>query len=121
MADDLEKKKHSSTLSALLCIAHVLPLACKSERIMGRIFIEYTGPWGYSKNFHAEWRLGGWNDGIIQPARDAVLNYYKVRAPVSHLIVLALKAIEPNSIYSLNQLFAEPTDLRRYMRLNKLS
>ena len=30
-------------------------------------------------NFHGYWTLDGWNDDIIQPARDAVLEYYEVR------------------------------------------
>ena len=29
-------------------------------------------------NFHAKYILNGWNDSIIQPARDAVLDYCKV-------------------------------------------
>ena len=33
---------------------------------------------GYRPNFHAGWTLDGWNDNIIQPALDAVLDYYKV-------------------------------------------
>jgi len=82
MANDFKKNKHCSTLSALLCIAHVLPLACESETIMRRIFFaeDRTQSWERSQNFHAECTLDGWNDNIIQPARDAVFNYYKVRA-----------------------------------------
>jgi len=30
------------------------------------------------KTFHAKWTLHGWNDHIIQSARDAVFDYYKV-------------------------------------------
>jgi len=75
MATDLRKKQHSATLFSLLCIAHALPLAWKSGTIIG--FISQL------QNFHAEWTLNGWNDGIMQPARDAVLNYYKVRVPIS--------------------------------------
>jgi len=82
MADDLGKKKHSITLSALLCVAHVLPLACKSENIMNRIFFDNIGSLEVPCGFHAEWTLDGWNDGIIQSARDAVLTYYKVSAPI---------------------------------------
>jgi len=90
MADDWKKKDHSSALSALLCIAHVLPLACKSENIVRRIFLDRAAALEPPKNFHAECTLDGWNDGIIQPARNAVLSYYKVWTPPT---VLVLKAI----------------------------
>jgi len=83
MADDLRKKRHSITLSALLCVAHVLPLACKSENIVNHIFFDYTEGLEVPYGFHAEWTLDGWNDDIIQPARDAVLAYYKVSASIS--------------------------------------
>ena len=83
MADDLKKKEHSRTLSALFCIAHVFPLAYKSENVLICIPGETS-----KKNFHAKWALDGWNDDIIQPARDAVLNYYKVCATISLPTVL---------------------------------
>jgi len=51
------------------------------------------------RNLHAECTLDGWNDGIIQLARDAVLNYFKVRVSISSLTVLAPKPIHPNSIF----------------------
>jgi len=78
MANDSEKEQHSSTLTALLFVARVLPLACRSEKIISRILFDRR-----YRNFHEVWTLDGWNDGIIQPARDAVLDYYKVRASVS--------------------------------------
>jgi len=37
------------------------------------------------RTFHAEWPLDGWNDHVIQPARDAVLNYYKVCVSITVL------------------------------------
>ena len=77
-ATDSDKKTHSNVLFALLCIAHALPLACESENIMDYILGEKP-----MRNFHGTWTLDGWNDEIIQPARDAVLNYYKVRAGLS--------------------------------------
>jgi len=79
MAGDEKKKAYLENQSTLLCIAHVLPLASKSEDIMGHIFLpEYrSGGWN-PWNFHEEWTLDGWNDYIIKPARDSVLGYYKV-------------------------------------------
>ena len=72
------------------------------------------------RNFLAKWTLDGWNDGIIQPARDAVLNYYKVGARLSPPSACA-KPIQPNFIYFLIQRYAEPFDVREYMRYNGLS
>ena len=72
-------------------------------------------------NFHADFTLNGWNDHIIQPARDAVLDYYKVRTPYPTYAVLALTPIQSNFIYSLNQRYAKPSDVEEYMRLNNLS
>jgi len=43
------------------------------------------------RNFHAEWTLDGWNDHIIQPAQDAVIDYYKVRT--SNILPLRLNSI----------------------------
>jgi len=79
-ADNLEKEIHSMGLSALLCITHVLPLACKYDIIFEHIFLseDSSTVWKRQRNFHAKWTLDGWNDHIIQPARDAVLDYYKV-------------------------------------------
>jgi len=81
MAEDWKKRNHSKTLSVLLYIAHLLPLVCKSEEILEYIFLpeDLTEGWKYPPNFHADFTLTGWNDHIIQPARDAVLDYYKVR------------------------------------------
>jgi len=78
MANDSQKEQHSSTLTALLFVARVLPLACKSEGIINHILFDRR-----YRNFHEVWTLDGWNDGIIQPVRDAVLDYYKVCAPIS--------------------------------------
>jgi len=38
MADDKKKRNHSKSLLFLLYIAHLLPLACKSEEILEYIF-----------------------------------------------------------------------------------
>jgi len=119
MADDEKKREHSENLSVLLCIAHLLPLARKSDAIMGYIFHtedrsrRQHGP----RNFHTKFTLNGWNDHIIQPARDAVLDYYKVRTPYPTYAVHALISIT----YSLNQRYAEPSDVEEYMRINNLS
>jgi len=96
----LGKQKHSSAI-ALLCIAHVLPLACNSENIIKHIYLEHPNS-RWERNFHAMWTLGGQNDNIIQPARNAVLNYYKVYVSISPPTVLALIPIRLNSIYFLN-------------------
>jgi len=84
MAKDEEKRNHSKTLSVLLYITHLLPLACKSEEILEYIFLpeDLTRGWEDPRNFHADFTLSGWNDHIIQPARDAVLDYYKVRTRI---------------------------------------
>jgi len=81
-ADDVKKKNHSKAIFGLLCITHVLPLACKSDKIMEFIYFDRT--WGVKRppDFHSTWILNGWNDVIIQPARDAVLSYYKVSAEI---------------------------------------
>lgn len=68
-ADDLKKRTHFNSLLTLRCITHVLPLLRKDEIIL--LLISY-------KSFHGTWKLDGWNDHIIQPARDVVLDYYKV-------------------------------------------
>jgi len=123
MAEDEKKRKHSETLSTLLYIAHLLPLACKSDEIMEYIFhTERHGRrWHVPMNFHANLTLNGWNNHIIQPARDAVLDYYKVRTPYRAYAVLALIPNQPNIIYSLNQRYADPSDVEEYMHLNNLS
>jgi len=69
--DDDSKEEHSEILSYMVYVAHVLPLACSSERIPREIF-------NLDWNFHRKWPLNGWNNDILQPARDAVLEYYKV-------------------------------------------
>jgi len=123
MADAEKKRGHSKNLSVFLYIADVLPQACKSEHILRYIFDAkgHSRPWHALQTFHANFILDGWNDHIIQPARDAVLNYYKVCAPYLIDEVLVLTALQSNSIHSLNQHYAEPLDLEVYMRLNNLS
>jgi len=54
---------------ALRCITHLLPLSSKDRIILQLIS---------DKGVHRAWKLDGWNDHIIQPARDAVFNYYQV-------------------------------------------
>ena len=123
MADDEKKRNHSKSLLFLLYTAHLLPLACKSDAIVG--YISHTkdcgSHWYAPRNFHADFKLNGWNDHIIQPARDAVLDYYKVRTPYRAYAVLALIPNQPNIIYSLNQRYADPSDVEEYMHLNNLS
>jgi len=109
-ATDSDKKRHSNVLFALLCFAHALPLACESEDIMICIFSETILAREPIRNFHGTWALDGWNDEIIQPARDAVLNYYKVRAGIS-----------PPSVYTKTNstelyLFPEPALCRSIRR-----
>ena len=124
MADDEKKQDHSKSLLFLLYIAHLLPLACKSDEIVEYIFHKDEDgefSWPGPRNFHANFTLNGWNDHIIQPARDAVLDYYKVRTLYPTYAVLALIPNQPNIIYSLNQRYAEPSDVEEYMRVNNLS
>jgi len=92
MANDENKREHSENLSVLLYIAHLLPFACMSNYILGYIFLpeDLTKSWGNLRKFHANFPLNGWNDHIVQPARDAVLDYYKVRTPYLTCAVLAL-------------------------------
>jgi len=123
MADDEKKLKHSKSLSFLLYIAHLLPLACKSKDILKYIFLleDRTGYYEDPRNFHADFPLNGWNDHIIQPARDAVLDYYKVCTLYPAYTVLVLISMQPNIIYSLNQRYAESSNVEEYMRVNNLS
>ena len=120
MVADWAKEQHSKNLSVLLCITHVLPLACKSGEIMNYIFLpeDHTESWKYPQNFHANFTLNGRKDYIIQPARDAVLDYYKVCLIYA---VLTLIPTQSNFIYCLNQRYAEPSDVEEYMRINNLS
>ena len=53
------------------------------------------------KTFHAKWNLNGWCDHVIQPARDAVLEYYKVR---TYNLLLYVKLIQWNSLPSATQI-----------------
>jgi len=85
-SDDEDKEIHSRTLSKIAYLAHVLPLACSSKRYLRGILRGST----YENGFHGKWHLNGWNDDIIGPARDAVLEYHKVRA-------MLLKKIAPRS------------------------
>jgi len=73
------------------------------------------------KSFHEKYPLDGWDDHIIQPARDAVLDYYKVRTLYPTYAVIALIPNQSNIIHSLNQRYAKPSDVEEYMRLNNLS
>jgi len=82
-ATDWAKETHSNALFTLLCIAHTLPLACGSKTIKNHFFLGNVLGREVIRSFHRAWPLDGWNDGIIQPVRDAVLNYYKVRARLS--------------------------------------
>ena len=59
----------------MIYIAHVLPLACDSDEVKECISNPH-----FRGNFHHEWPLNGWNDNIIEPARDTILEYYKVCA-----------------------------------------
>jgi len=91
MAENWKKRGHSQTLLALLYIAHLLPLAWWSEEILNYIFRPgWTEIGLHPCYFHADFNLDGWNDYIIQPARDAVLDYYKVRTCIPHLQCLRL-------------------------------
>ena len=102
MADDVEKRYHSKKLSLLVYLPHVLPRACKNKRIMEYIFESEASNGRRTKNFHADITLDGWNDPIIQPALDAVLDYYKVRTTCLIYVVPALIPIHSNLIYFLN-------------------
>jgi len=101
MADDEKKRNHSKKLSLLLYLSHVLPRACKHQGIMEYIFHPKASNGWRARNFHADITLDGWNDPIIQPALDAVLDYYKVRTCLIN-VVLALIPIHSNLIYFLN-------------------
>jgi len=86
------KEQYSETLLALGYFTHVLPLSCKDAIILR---------WISLKGFHQSWILDGWNDRdhIIQPARDAVLDYYKVRPHnISSIQHSQLKPIQSNLI-----------------------
>lgn len=89
----------SDILSTLICIAHVLPLACKSEKVLEEIF-DSNNKWLRKRTFHQIWTLNGWCDHVIQPARDAVLEYYKVCA---YNILLHVELIERNYLFSATQ------------------
>jgi len=103
MAEDEKKQNHSKTLSVLLYFAHLLPLAYNSEGILESIFLpeDHTKGWKNPPNFHADFPLNGWNDHIIQPARDAVLDYYRVRTPYPTSAVLALIPIQYRTLFIL--------------------
>jgi len=121
MAEDWKKQNHSKNLSVLLYVAHVLPQSCKSERITRYIFLpeDRTESWEYPQNFHANFTLNRWNDHIIQPARNTVLDYYRVRTLFLINEVLAITLIQSNSIHP--QRYAEPSDIEEYMHINNLS
>jgi len=88
---------------------------------MRRIFISEDSATlkGRPLNFHAKWTLDGWNDHIIQPARDAVLDYYKV----CMLNISSLQCLRSNSFKQTiyDQRYAEPSDVEEYVRINNLS
>ena len=94
-SDDEDKEIHSQTLSNIAYVAHVLPLACGSKYVREKIFDLHIFP---EKNFHGKWHLNGWNDNIIGPARDAVLEYYKVRAYATLKDRASLICVQRNSI-----------------------
>jgi len=123
MYKDWKKEAHSQNLSGLRCIAHVLPLTCRSDGILEYIFLQEGCPGhrGWRDNFHRIWTLDGWNDHIIQSARDAVLDYYQVGTPYLEYAMLALISIQSNLIYSMTQHHAEPSDVEEYMHLNNLT
>jgi len=108
-ADDWKKMRYSDSLVALRCITHALPLSCKDTKVLQLISDE---------GFHKKWSLNGWNGHIIQPARDAVLDYYKVCDPISHLYSPCPKHVQSNSI--IFQRYTEPSDVEQYMRCNSL-
>jgi len=97
MADDEKKRNHSKKLSLLLYLPHVLPRACKHKIIRRYIFHPEASNGRRAWNFHADITLDG-----IQPALDAVLDYYKVRTTCLINVVLALIPIHSNLIYFLN-------------------
>jgi len=96
-SDDEDKEIHSQTISNIAYVAHVLPLACGSEDVRHQIFNLSFSP---KENFHRKWHLNGWNDDIIGPARDAVLEYYKVRAYAALKDRASLICVQRNSILS---------------------
>lgn len=106
-ADNYQKNAHFRSLSTLRCITHALPLSCKDKTILRLIPDKY---------FHQEWTLDGWNEDIIQPARDAVLNYYTVCITnISNMPKMNL------SNFIFFQRYAEPSDVKSYMHHNSLS
>ena len=108
--DEDAKRKYSEVLSALLCISHVLPLAQKSWPLLQEIFQYSDDP---HESFHTKWTLDGWNDHIIQPARDAVLEYLKVRTPNQFVRWLFIQ-------WPIYQRYARE-ELEKYMKLGNLS
>jgi len=75
-ARDWKKKTHSHSLVALRCITQVLPCSHGDRKILQ--LISEVG-------FHQTWNLDGWNDHVIKPAHDAVLDYYKVLPNISFI------------------------------------
>jgi len=113
MADDEKKRNHSKNLLVLLYIAHLLPLACESEEILEYMFFPKDRGfcWYGPRNFHAKFTLNGWNDLIIQPARDAVFYYYKVRTlyPTSTVLALIPILYQPLFILWISATQSHPT------------
>jgi len=74
------KQRHSDALTVLLCIVHALPRASRCQNLLNQIYNPHDilpTRW-MSWNFHRYWTVSGRNDDIIQSARDAVFQYYKV-------------------------------------------
>jgi len=110
-SDEDTKRKYSEVLCSLLCIAHVLPLAQKSQELLKEIYNGWQNEF-LQQHFHKRWTLDGWNDHIIQPARDAVLEYYKVRTKSQFVHWLFIQWY---------QRYAKEADVEEYMRLGNLS
>jgi len=112
--DEDAQQKYSEVLSALLCIAHVLPLVQKSSKLLQKIFrFDDGSSYEPDDSFHTQWTLDGWNDHIIQPARDAVLEYYKVRSKTRFLQWLLIQ-------WSIYQRHATKSMVEVYMRISNI-
>jgi len=104
-ASDLRKRDHSWTLLDLLRITHSLPLVCKSDDIIRHSPEDPAGFGKWVQDLRVEQALGGWNDHIAQPARDAILYYYKVCACNISLFLAS------SSLYIYSQHNAEPSNI----------
>ena len=79
----------------MVYVAHVLPLASDCKVILSLICAQFG-----SDDFHRRWPLDGWNDDIIQPARDAVVEYYKVHTSTTLLIGASLIQVRWTTVLS---------------------